>query len=276
MDIENVLKQGLEAADAALSLRDLEEVRVSFLGKKGGLTELLKGLGKLDPEQRPQAGAKINEAKVALQDHLAARKDTLESAAMMTALASETVDVTLPGRRQAAGGLHPVTQAMYRIESIFTGAAYEVVSGPEIENDYYNFEALNIPAHHPARAMHDTFYFGDGTLLRTHTSPSQVHTMEQQPPPIRVICPGRVYRRDSDLTHSPMFHQVEGLVVDQGISFADLKGTVIDFLQRFLKKSCKYAFGPRIFRSPNLLLKWMCSVFTVWVRGAGSVVIPGG
>jgi phenylalanyl-tRNA synthetase alpha chain len=247
MDIENVLNQGLEAADAALSLRDLEEVRVSFLGKKGGLTELLKGLGKLDPEQRPQAGAKINEAKVALQDHLAARKDTLESAAMMTALASETVDVTLPGRRQAAGGLHPVTQAMYRIESIFTGAAYEVVSGPEIENDYYNFEALNIPAHHPARAMHDTFYFGDGTLLRTHTSPSQVHTMEQQPPPIRVICPGRVYRRDSDLTHSPMFHQVEGLVVDQGISFADLKGTVIDFLQRFFEKELQVRFRPSYF-----------------------------
>ena len=166
---------------------------------------------------------------------------------MSASLLAEQVDVSLPGRRPSTGGLHPVTQAMYRIEEIFTGAGYEVVSGPEVENDYYNFEALNIPSHHPARAMHDTFYFGDGTLLRTHTSPSQVHTMEKQAPPIRVICPGRVYRRDSDLTHSPMFHQVEGLVVDEGISFADLKGTVIDFLQRFFEKDLEVRFRPSYF-----------------------------
>jgi phenylalanyl-tRNA synthetase alpha chain len=211
------------------------------------LTSLLKSLGQVDVSERPQVGAKINEAKVALQQDLATRKVALEEAALSASLLAEQVDVSLPGRRPSTGGLHPVTQAMYRIEEIFTGAGYEVVSGPEVENDYYNFEALNIPSHHPARAMHDTFYFGDGTLLRTHTSPSQVHTMEKQAPPIRVICPGRVYRRDSDLTHSPMFHQVEGLVVDEGISFADLKGTVIDFLQRFFEKDLEVRFRPSYF-----------------------------
>jgi len=247
MDIENILKRGREASEKAADLRSLDDVRVAYLGKKGELTNLLKSLGQVDADERPKAGAKINEAKVALQEDLAARKAILEQAALSTSLLAEKVDVSLPGRRPATGGLHPVTQAMYRIEEIFTGAGYEVVSGPEVENDYYNFEALNIPSHHPARAMHDTFYFGDGTLLRTHTSPSQVHTMEKQDPPIRVICPGRVYRRDSDLTHSPMFHQVEGLVVDEGISFADLKGTVIDFLQRFFEKDLEVRFRPSYF-----------------------------
>ncbi|MDB2596472.1 phenylalanine--tRNA ligase subunit alpha [Pseudomonadales bacterium] len=247
MDIENILKCGREATEKAADLRALDDVRVAYLGKKGELTSLLKSLGQVDADERPKVGAKINEAKVALQEDLAARKDTLEQTALSASLLAEKVDVSLPGRRPATGGLHPVTQAMYRIEEIFTGAGYEVVSGPEVENDYYNFEALNIPSHHPARAMHDTFYFGDGTLLRTHTSPSQVHTMEKQDPPIRVICPGRVYRRDSDLTHSPMFHQVEGLVVDEGISFADLKGTVIDFLQRFFEKELEVRFRPSYF-----------------------------
>lgn len=247
MDIENILKRGQEATANAADLRALDDVRVAYLGKKGKLTGLLKSLGQVDASERPQVGAKINEAKVALQQDLATRKAALEEAALSASLLAEQVDVSLPGRRPSTGGLHPVTQAMYRIEEIFTGAGYEVVSGPEVENDYYNFEALNIPSHHPARAMHDTFYFGDGTLLRTHTSPSQVHTMEKQAPPIRVICPGRVYRRDSDLTHSPMFHQVEGLVVDEGISFADLKGTVIDFLQRFFEKDLEVRFRPSYF-----------------------------
>jgi phenylalanyl-tRNA synthetase alpha chain len=247
MDIENILKRGQEATVNAADLRALDDVRVAYLGKKGELTSLLKSLGQVDASERPQVGAKINEAKVALQQDLATRKAALEEAALSALLLAEQVDVSLPGRRPSTGGLHPVTQAMYRIEEIFTGAGYEVVSGPEVENDYYNFEALNIPSHHPARAMHDTFYFGDGTLLRTHTSPSQVHTMEKQAPPIRVICPGRVYRRDSDLTHSPMFHQVEGLVVDEGISFADLKGTVIDFLQRFFEKDLEVRFRPSYF-----------------------------
>ena len=247
MDTQEILDRALQAVATASELRGLDDVRVAFLGKKGELTGLLKGLGQLSAEERPQAGALINEAKVQVQDAIEARKAQLEQARLAESLAGETVDVTLPGRRSAQGGLHPVTQAMYRIEDIFVGAGYEVVAGPEIENDYYNFEALNIPAHHPARAMHDTFYFGDGTLLRTHTSPSQVHTMESQQPPIRVICPGRVYRRDSDLTHSPMFHQVEGLVVDEGISFADLKGTVIDFLRKFFEKELDVRFRPSYF-----------------------------
>ena len=232
---------------ASSDLAQLDQVRVGMLGKKGALTALLKGLGALSPEERPQAGAQINEAKSQVQALIDGRKVALEQAQLNQALAEEQVDVTLPGRTPELGGLHPVTQAMQRIEEIFIGAGYDVVQGPEIENDYYNFEALNIPAHHPARAMHDTFYFGDGLLLRTHTSPSQVHTMEEREPPIRVICPGRVYRRDSDLTHSPMFHQVEGLVVDRGISFADLKGTVIEFLQRFFEKDLDVRFRPSYF-----------------------------
>ena len=247
MDIEDILQRGQQQVAQATDLRALDDVRVEFLGKKGELTALLKQLGGLDAEERPKVGALINQAKEALQDDINQRKELLQQQELAQTLQADTVDVTLPGRQPQQGGLHPVTQAMYRIEDIFTGAGYQVVAGREIENDYYNFAALNIPSHHPARAMHDTFYFGDGTLLRTHTSPSQVHTMEQQAPPIRVICPGRVYRRDSDLTHSPMFHQVEGLVVDEGISFADLKGTVIDFLQRFFEKDLAVQFRPSYF-----------------------------
>lgn len=247
MDIEQILTEAEAAVAGAADERALDDIRVRYLGKKGQLTALLKGLGELDPAERPKAGAAINAAKETVQEWIAERKASLGSEQLAQALAEETVDVTLPGRRRPAGGLHPVTQAMQRIESIFVGAGYGVVAGNEIENDYYNFEALNIPAHHPARAMHDTFYFGDGTLLRTHTSPSQVHTMESQQPPIRIICPGRVYRRDSDLTHSPMFHQVEGLVVDRGISFADLKGTVEEFLKRFFEADLGVRFRPSYF-----------------------------
>ncbi|MEM9623687.1 MAG: phenylalanine--tRNA ligase subunit alpha [Pseudomonadota bacterium] len=247
MDLESILEQARIAVADAADLRRLDEVRVAYLGKKGELTGLLKGLGQLDAAERPAAGARINEAKVAVQALLEERKAALAQQQLAKDLQEQSVDITLPGRQQSPGGLHPVTQAMQRIEDIFSGAGYDVVTGPEIENDYYNFEALNIPQHHPARAMHDTFYFADGTLLRTHTSPSQVHTMETREPPIRVICPGRVYRRDSDLTHSPMFHQVEGLVVDRGISFADLKGTVIEFLQRFFEKDLAVRFRPSYF-----------------------------
>lgn len=247
MDIDNLLQEAQGAVSAAVDARALDEVRVRYLGKKGALTALLKSLGQLDPQERPAAGARINAAKEQVQGLIDARKAALQSEQLSQELAGERVDVTLPGRAQAAGGLHPVTQAMQRIEAIFAGAGYEVVSGLEIEDDYHNFEALNIPAHHPARAMHDTFYFGDGTLLRTHTSPAQVHVMESQAPPIRVICPGRVYRRDSDLTHTPMFHQVEGLVIDRGISFADLKGTVEEFLQRFFEQELAVRFRPSYF-----------------------------
>jgi phenylalanyl-tRNA synthetase alpha chain len=250
-DLDQTLTRLLADAEGAVreatDERALDEVRVRYLGKKGELTALLKSLGQLSAEQRPAAGARINVTKERLQTTLGERRQTLSAEQLTLTLETERVDVTLPGRAQAGGGLHPVTQAMMRMEEIFVGAGYSVVTGAEVENDYYNFEALNIPAHHPARAMHDTFYFADGTLLRTHTSPSQIHTMEAQPPPIRVICPGRVYRRDSDLTHSPMFQQLEGLVVDQGISFADLKGTVTEFLQRFFEKELAVRFRPSYF-----------------------------
>ena len=229
------------------NLRDLEDIRVDFLGKKGALTLMLKTLGNLSPAERPAAGAKVNEAKATLQNLIEGRKTILLNEELEEKLKTENIDVTLDGRDLGGGGLHPVSIARHRIEDIFVGAGYEVVDGEEIETDYYNFEALNIPAHHPARGMHDTFYFGDGSLLRTHTSPSQVHTMENQEPPIRVICPGRVYRRDSDLTHSPMFHQIEGLVVDQGISFSDLKGTIIEFLERFFERELEIRFRPSYF-----------------------------
>ena len=236
------------AVAAAADERALDDVRVRYLGKKGELTALLKSLGQLSAEARPAAGARINAAKERLQSLISERRQRLSAEQLAAALAKDRVDVTLPGRRQTLGGLHPVTQVLMRMEEIFTGAGYSVVTGPEVETDYYNFEALNIPPHHPARGMHDTFYFADGTLLRTHTSPSQVHTMEAQKPPIRVICPGRVYRRDAiDPTHSPMFLQLEGLVVDRGISFADLKGTVTEFLQRFFEKELRVRFRPSYF-----------------------------
>jgi phenylalanyl-tRNA synthetase alpha chain len=225
----------------------LEKVRVEYLGKKGHITQLLKGLGVLPPQERPKAGARINEAKQQLANAIEQRKDILAQQALDQRLSSETIDVTLPGRGQDIGNLHPVTQTMERIESFFTSIGYDIAQGPEIEDDYHNFEALNIPSHHPARAMHDTFYFDAHTLLRTHTSPVQVRVMENSTPPIRVICPGRVYRCDSDLTHTPMFHQVEGLLVDKDVSFSDLKGTVEAFLRLFFEKELKVRFRPSYF-----------------------------
>ena len=267
MNLDETLKSAESAVANAADERALDEVRVHYLGKKGELTGLLKTLGSLDAEERPKAGARINAAKQQVQELINSRKSSLMAQQLEASLAEEKLDVTLPGRKQTVGGLHPVSQAMQRIEDIFVGAGYDVVTGREIENDYYNFEALNIPAHHPARAMHDTFYFADGTLLRTHTSPSQVHTMEEREPPIRVICPGRVYRRDSDLTHTPMFHQVEGLVVDRGISFADLKGTVIEFLQRFFEAELDVRFRPSYFpfTEPSAEVDVQC----VHCRGSG-------
>ncbi len=247
MDVENTLDRALSEISNSNDLRSLDEVRVSFLGKKGELTTLLKSLGQMDPAERPKVGEAINQAKSAIQDAIEHRKVSLANSQLEEELANGSVDITLPGRRSFLGGLHPVTQVLNRIEELFIGSGYEVVTGPEVEDEYHNFEALNIPEHHPARAMHDTFYFGDGDLLRTHTSPSQVRTMEKQNPPIRVICPGRVYRRDSDLTHSPMFHQVEGLVVDEGISFADLKGTLTEFLMKFFEKELAVRFRPSYF-----------------------------
>jgi phenylalanyl-tRNA synthetase alpha chain len=246
--------EALKLVANAEDLAALDHVRVEYLGKKGQITALLKGLGKLSNEERPAAGAKINEAKQAVQAKITERKQAMEQAAIDAKLAEETIDVTLPGRGQTTGGLHPVTRTLQRIQNIFAAVGYEVEEGPEIEDDYHNFEALNIPAHHPARAMHDTFYVraaeedGDTKhVLRTHTSPVQVRTMENQEPPIRIICPGRVYRCDSDLTHTPMFHQVEGLVVDKNISFADLKGTVDQFLKAFFEADVPVRFRPSYF-----------------------------
>ena len=246
-NLAQLLEQGKQAVAQADNVRLLDEVRVQYLGKKGELTQLLKGLGKLSAEERPAAGAKINEAKEALQEVLDARKAHLEADALSAKLASEKIDVTLPGRKTDLGGMHPVTRTLERIEAFFGSIGYSVAEGPEVEDDYHNFEALNIPAHHPARAMHDTFYFDAHTLLRTHTSPVQVRTMEEKQPPIRIICPGRVYRCDYDQTHSPMFHQVEGLLIDKNVSFADLKGTLEEFLREFFEEDVKVRFRPSYF-----------------------------
>jgi len=235
-DLEQMISEAEQAIDAADSLADLDQLRVQYLGKKGQLTELLKGLGKLPAEERPQAGQAINKAKQALNGRIDTRRDQLESATVEERLKAEAVDVTLPGRRQNPGGLHPVTRTVQRISALWAQLGFSVAEGPEIEDDYHNFEALNIPAHHPARAMHDTFYFDARRLLRTHTSPVQVRVMESQQPPLRVIAPGRVYRCDSDLTHSPMFHQIEGLVVDEQVTFADLKGALGQFLKAFFEQ----------------------------------------
>lgn len=246
-NIEELLSQACAAVDSATSIQELEQARVEYLGKKGPLTALLKGLGKLSAEERPAAGAKINEAKQVVADKINQNRQLLEDAALAAKLSSETIDVSQPGRGQALGSLHPVTKTLERIEQFFGSIGYSVEEGPEIEDDYHNFEALNIPAHHPARAMHDTFYFNENTLLRTHTSGVQVRTMEKQEPPIRIICPGRVYRCDYDQTHSPMFHQVEGLIVDKNISFADLKGTLEQFLREFFEDDVKVRFRPSYF-----------------------------
>ena len=248
-DLENILSSAQAAVAASTDAVSLDEVRVRYLGKKGELTGLLKGLGKLSPEERPAAGAEINKAKEALQTSIAERKTALDDEAINAKLASETIDVTLPGRNADIGALHPVTQVLRRMEDFFQSVGYDVVEGPEIEDDYHNFEALNLPEHHPARAMHDTFYFNPEILLRTHTSPVQVRVMESQKPPIRIICPGRVYRVDPpDPSHLPMFHQVEGLVVDRDVSFADLKGTVIEFLRVFFEKEdLEVRFRPSYF-----------------------------
>jgi phenylalanyl-tRNA synthetase alpha chain len=219
----------------------LEDAKAKYLGKTGLLTDALKGLGKLSAEARPAAGAAINVVKKGVETALNARRDAILNAAQAEQLASESLDVTLPARAQSKGGLHPVSLTLQRIEQLFHSVGFDVATGPEIETDFYNFTALNIPENHPARAMHDTFYVDDAHVLRTHTSPVQVHYMENalkqnKTPPLKIIAPGRVYRVDSDATHSPMFHQVEGLWVDKDISFANLKGVVQDFLQRFFER----------------------------------------
>jgi phenylalanyl-tRNA synthetase alpha chain len=253
-------------ADAA----QLEQVKARYLGKSGSLTELLKGLGKLPAEERKSAGAAINAAKDAIEAALQARRAAIRQAELEAQLAAEALDVTLPGRGLAVGGLHPVTRSLDRIEALFRSIGFEVAEGPEIETDFHNFTALNTPENHPARSMHDTFYIENapGVLLRTHTSPIQVRYMQSHRPPLKVIAPGRVYRVDSDATHSPMFHQVEGLWVGEDVSFADLKGVLTDFLRRFFEKDdLRVRFRPSFFpfTEPSAEVDMGC----VFCEGAG-------
>ncbi len=247
VEIEQLVVTALAAVQSTTDLRALDEVRVHYLGKKGLVTARLKQLSELDPDARRVAGQFVNEAKNRIQSALETRRSTLESAALEAALAAERVDVTLPGRGIRRGGLHPITRTLERIQQLFSHVGFEVADGPEIEDDYHNFEALNIPEHHPARAMHDTFYLRPGLLLRTHTSPVQIRVMEHRQPPLRIIAPGRVYRCDSDLTHTPMFHQVEGLLVDEDVNFAHLKGLIDDFLRQFFEKDLRVRFRPSYF-----------------------------
>jgi len=246
--INKIITDAKKSIASAIDLKALDDSRVLFLGKKGELTDLLKGLGKLSKEERPAMGEAINEAKVKIQNLIESRKEELEEVALQKRLLEERIDVTLPGRNIEKGGLHPITQTLHHIQNIFAKAGFEIEIGPEIEDDFHNFSALNIPEHHPARAMHDTFYFDANTVLRTHTSPVQIRTLQRQKPPVRAIAPGKVYRCDSDVTHTPMFHQVEGLIVDKEASFAQLKGLLIDFLRAYFEKDdLKVRFRPSYF-----------------------------
>jgi len=246
-ELDKLVKTAKQAIDSADGLSSLDQVRVQYLGKKGEITVKMQGLGKLPPEERRDAGKVINIAKQSVETAIEKRREVLKQAELNAKLVSEAVDVTLPGRGQQTGGLHPVTRTLQRIEDLFTQLGFEIAEGPEIEDDYHNFEALNIPESHPARAMHDTFYFDEHTVLRTHTSPVQIRVMAERKPPLRIIAPGRVYRCDSDLTHTPMFHQVEGLLVDDKVNFADLKGILDEFLRNFFEKDLAVRFRPSYF-----------------------------
>ncbi len=266
-DLATLVRQALDDVAASTTLAALDEVRVRWLGKKGLFTEQLKALGALPAAERPAAGARINEAKQTLQVAIDAAAEQLSAAAIEAELAAGRIDVSLPGRGESRGAVHPVTRARLRIESIFRNSGFEVASGPEIEDDFHNFEALNIPADHPARAMHDTFYFPDGRLLRTHTSPVQIRELRKGRLPLAMIMPGRVYRCDYDMTHSPMFHQVEGLVVDENVSFAHLKATLQGFLQAFFEKELRMRLRPSYFpfTEPSAEVDMSC----VFCDGAG-------
>ncbi len=262
-----LVEQALAEVDSSATLAALDEVRVRVLGKKGLLTEQLKSLGSLSAAERPAAGQRINDAKTSIQAALEMHRIRLEQAALEAELAKGTIDVTLPGRGQEPGSVHPVTRTRLRIESIFKQAGFQVASGPEVEDDFHNFEALNIPKNHPARAMHDTFYFPDGRLLRTHTSPVQIRSMRAQPPPLAVIAPGRVYRMDSDMTHTPMFHQVEGMVVGENVSFANLKAMLHTFVERFFERPLGMRLRPSYF--PFTEPSAECDIECVFCDGKG-------
>jgi phenylalanyl-tRNA synthetase alpha chain len=247
MDLEVIISEAQALIDTAGDVASLDTIRVEFMGKKGKLTEQLKGLGKLSAEQRPVAGQKINQAKQTIQTLLSEKGNALKDAELNAKLAAEKIDVTLPGRGTTPGNLHPVSRTIARIESFFGDLGFAVKTGPEVEDGFHNFDALNIPANHPARADHDTFYFSPDIMLRTQTSGVQIRTMEVEKPPLRIISPGRVYRNDYDQTHTPMFHQVEGLMVDRNISFAELKGILHDFLHHFFEQDLQVRFRPSYF-----------------------------
>lgn len=245
---DQVKREALDLIGSIKDLEALEEVRVSLLGRKGTVTALMKKMGEIPPEDRPAWGQHVNEVKRDLQEILKSRLEILEKEVLSRRIQAEQIDITMPGRNRGAAGLHPITETISDIVTLFAALGFEVAEGPEIEDDYHNFEALNIPRHHPARAMHDTFYIDANHVLRTHTSPVQIRTMETTPPPIRVLAPGRVYRCDSDLTHSPMFHQVEGLVIDQSVSFSEMKGVLSSFLRTFfMDDALKTRFRPSYF-----------------------------
>jgi phenylalanyl-tRNA synthetase alpha chain len=245
--VQTIVEGAREEIERATTRRDLDEVRIKYLGKRGTLTQLLRGLPSLPPAERPIVGKEANAAKAGLESELEARQAVLEELERRAHLAADRPDLTLPGRRVVPGVLHPLTQVHDEIVDVFTGMGFAVADGPEVELDYYNFEALNIPKDHPARDMQDTFYVGGEILLRTQTSPVQIRTMERQKPPVRIICPGRVYRRDADITHSPVFHQVEGLAVDRGISMSGLKGTLALFARELFGPDSRIRFRPSFF-----------------------------
>ncbi|MBS0457975.1 MAG: phenylalanine--tRNA ligase subunit alpha [Proteobacteria bacterium] len=278
IEVESLTKAAIADIAAAQTTDALEALRVRLLGKQGSVTALLKSLGAMEPEQRKAAGEHINRARDAIGAAIAGRRAQLDEAALQARLASERIDITLPGRDGERGSLHPVTRAMERIVTIFSRLGYQVAQGPEIEDDWHNFEALNFPPHHPARAMHDTFYFPDGRLLRTHTSPVQIRGMAGRTPPIRLIAPGKVYRSDSDQTHSPMFHQVEGLLVDETSSFADLKGTLAEFVNAFFERELPMRFRPSYFPftepSAEVDIGWTrADGSTAWLEVLGSGMV---
>jgi|TARA_B110000305_G_scaffold241757_1_gene317388 phenylalanyl-tRNA synthetase alpha chain len=266
-ELQTIQNTAFDEIDKTTSLLSLDDVRVQYLGKKGVISAQMKTLGAMPADDRPVAGARINRVRDAVTIALDEKRKQLEAAVELSSLEREAIDVTAPGRKSHVAGLHPVTRTLNRLNRLFSSLGYEVATGPEIEDDWHNFEALNIPSHHPARAMHDTFYFQDGRVLRTHTSPVQIRTMMTQEPPIRILAPGRVYRCDHDLTHTPMFHQIEGLVVDRDISFADLKGTIVTFLNRFFEADLEVRFRPSYFpfTEPSAEVDVQC----VMCKGAG-------
>ncbi len=260
MNLDSLASDALARIGAATDTNAIEQLRIELLGKSGAITAQLKALGGMDPDARKARGAEVNALRDRITLALTERRALLETAALDARLQKERIDVTLPGRQIGGGAIHPIIRTMDRIVGIFERLGYVVAEGPEIESDWFNFEALNFPPDHPARTMHDTFYFPDGHLLRTHTSPVQIRVMQSQKPPIRVVMPGKVYRSDSDQTHSPMFHQVEGLVVGEDVNFADLKGTLLNFVRAFFEREPKLLFRPSYFPftepSADVLMAW--------------------